>query len=275
MRIARTLPELRSALPSSRAITLVPTMGNLHAGHLSLVQRARERGGLVAASIFVNPLQFGANEDFATYPRTFDRDCDLLSQGGCDVVFAPDEATMYPEPQECKVAPPERLANILEGAVRPGFFVGVCTVVSKLFNMVQPAAAMFGKKDYQQLRVIQTMTRQLALPVEIVPGETVRGSTGLALSSRNSYLTEAERAEAPRLHAAIGDVAAALRAGHTDWQTLERDAMRILAGRGWQPDYIAIRTQSLDLPSAGAPLVVLAAARLGRTRLIDNVEVPG
>jgi pantoate--beta-alanine ligase len=276
MRIARTLPELRSALAASHAITLVPTMGNLHAGHLSLVRRAREREGLVAASIFVNPLQFGVNEDFATYPRTFDRDCELLSQGGCDVVFAPDEATMYPEPQEFKVAPPERLAGILEGAVRPGFFVGVCTVVLKLFTMVQPAAAVFGKKDYQQLRVIQNMTRQLALPVEIVPGETVREPTGLALSSRNSYLSEAERAEAPRLQTAIGHVATVLQAGHTDWPALERDAMRNLAERGWQPDYVAIRTQkSLGPPSAGVPLVVLGAARLGRTRLIDNVEVSG
>jgi pantoate--beta-alanine ligase len=278
MQIIRTIAELRAALQPGRKRVLVPTMGNLHAGHLSLVRIARERGDLVVTSIFVNRLQFAPHEDFATYPRTFDRDCELLAGGGCDIVFAPADGEIYPEPQEFTVRPPAQLTDILEGQVRPGFFIGVCTIVLKLFNIVQPDAAMFGKKDYQQLLVVRSLVRQLALPVEIVAGETVRDASGLALSSRNGYLNESQRAEAAQLHASLSKLAAASRAGRTDWQALEREAQEFLHTRGWQPDYVAVRRRSdLREPSEGQPsmreaLVVLAAARLGGTRLIDNLE---
>jgi len=274
MKIIRTVVELRAALEGRRGPVLVPTMGNLHAGHLSLVRIARERGGLVVASIFVNRLQFAPHEDFATYPRTFERDCELLAGSGCDVVFAPADAEIYPEAQGYMVHPPHGLADILEGQVRPGFFTGVCTVVLKLFNLVEPAAAVFGKKDYQQLLVIRGMVRQLALPIEMLPAETVRDASGLALSSRNGYLNDSQRAEAAQLHAALRRMAAEARAGRTDWRKLEREAQEFLAARGWQPDYVAIRRQSdLREPSPGEPLVALAAARLGGTRLIDNLEI--
>ncbi len=214
-------------LAGSRNVTLVPTMGNLHEGHLSLVRIARERDGEVVASVFVNPLQFAPHEDFATYPRTLERDCELLAAGGCDIVFAPSEREVYPVPQVYKVHPPARLADILEGHVRPGFFTGVCTVVLKLFNMVQPAAAVFGKKDYQQLLVVRNLVQQLALPIEIVPAETIRDSSGLALSSRNGYLNDIERVEAAKLNAVLNSVAAALKTNRTDWQALEREAGRL------------------------------------------------
>jgi pantoate--beta-alanine ligase len=272
--VARTVEELRRALDARPAVTLVPTMGNLHAGHLSLVRLAGGHGGLVAASIFVNPLQFGPREDFASYPRTLARDLELLSEGGCDLVFAPADREMYPEPQEYRVNPPERLAGILEGAVRPGFFAGVCTVVLKLFCMLQPSAVVFGKKDYQQLLVIQNMVRQFGLPISIIPGETVRDPSGLALSSRNGYLSEAQRAEAPHLAAALEETARSVRAGRTDWQALESEATQTLAARGWDPDYVSIRSRSdLGPPAAGGGLIVLGAARLGGTRLIDNLEI--
>jgi pantoate--beta-alanine ligase len=249
-------------------------MGNLHEGHLSLARIARARGGLVVASIFVNPLQFAPHEDFATYPRTFERDCELLSHVGCDVVFAPREDEIYPEPQEYKVNPPTRLADILEGAVRPGFFTGVCTVVLKLFSAVQPTAAVFGKKDYQQLLVIRSMVRQFMLPIKVLPAEIVRVSTGLALSSRNGYLSEVQRLEAARLHAVLTNVAAAVKMGRTDWCVLEREASDRLTARGWSADYVAVRRQSdLAEPAPGDRLVVLGAARLAGTRLIDNVEI--
>src|ERR1700722_18627951 len=195
MQIIRTVAELRAALRAEHRPALVPTMGNLHAGHLSLVRIARERGGPVVASIFVNRLQFAPHEDFAQYPRTLQRDCELLAGSGCDLVFAPAEGEVYPEVQGYRVHPPPELADILEGAVRPGFFTGVCTVVLKFFNIVRPAAAVFGKKDYQQLLMIRSMVRQLALPIEIVPAETVRDSSGLALSSRNGYLSDLQRVE--------------------------------------------------------------------------------
>ena len=268
------MSDLRRALAGQRLVTLVPTMGNLHEGHLSLVRIARERGGLVVASIFVNPLQFAPHEDFATYPRTLERDCEHLSKVGCDIVFAPEEEELYPEPQEFKVQPPGRLVDILEGQVRPGFFTGVCTVVLKLFNAVQPAAAVFGKKDYQQLRVIQSMVRQLMLPIKLVPGEIVRASTGLALSSRNGYLSEADRTEAAQLYAALTRTAGAVKSGRADFRELERETMEALTARGWCPDYIAIRRQSdLAEPAIGDRLVVLGAARLAGTRLIDNLEI--
>jgi pantoate--beta-alanine ligase len=250
-------------------------MGNLHEGHLSLVRIARERDGVVVASVFVNPLQFAPHEDFAKYPRTLERDCELLAAGACDIVFAPSEQEVYPVPQEYTVHPPERLADILEGEVRPGFFTGVCTVVLKLFNMVQPGAAVFGKKDYQQLQVIRSLVRQLALPIEIVPAETVRDSSGLALSSRNGYLSDLQRVEAAELNAVLNNAAAALKANRPDWAMLEQEAADALTKRGWRPDYVSIRNQAdLLAPTPGAALVVLGAAKLGGTRLIDNVEVP-
>jgi pantoate--beta-alanine ligase len=249
-------------------------MGNLHAGHLSLIERAREAGGPVVASIFVNRLQFAPHEDFATYPRTFERDCELLRGVGCNFVFAPDEAELYPEPQGYTVRPPAALADILEGHFRPGFFTGVCTVVLKLFNCVQPRVAVFGKKDYQQLMVIRQMVRQLALPIEIVAGETTRAEDGLALSSRNGYLDAAQRAEAVALSRELKGMADALRRGRRDWSALEDAAMQALTERGWRPDYVAIRRRAdLAPPTRGDALVVLAAARLGATRLIDNLEL--
>ena len=273
MQIARNLAELRTTPKAARKLVLVPTMGNLHAGHLSLVSIAREHGDLVVASIFVNRLQFGPHEDFATYPRTFERDCELLSAGGCDIVFAPSEGEVYPQAQDFTVHPPPALAGILEGQSRPGFFTGVCTVVLKFFNMVQPAAAVFGKKDYQQLLVVRNMVRQLALPIGIVPAETVRDANGLALSSRNGYLSDAQRTEAAQLHATLSRLTDAARSGRTDWGSLEREARDTLSARGWQTDYVAIRRRSdLREASAGEPLVALAAAKLGGTRLIDNLE---
>jgi pantoate--beta-alanine ligase len=274
MQIIRTIAELRAALRAERGPVLVPTMGNLHAGHLSLVRIARERGSPVVTSIFVNRLQFAPHEDFATYPRTFERDCELLAGSGCDIVFAPADHEVYPEPQGYTVHPPPELAEILEGRVRPGFFTGVCTVVLKLFHMVEPAAAVFGKKDYQQLLVIRGMVRQLALPIELVAAETVRDPSGLALSSRNGYLNDAQRTEAAQLQTALQTLVVKAKSGRTDWQNLEREAQEFLAARGWQPDYVAIRRQSdLREPSAGQPLVALAAARLGGARLIDNLEI--
>ena len=209
----RTIAQLRAALEGRRNVVLVPTMGNLHAGHLSLVRMARQRGELVVTSIFVNRLQFAPHEDFATYPRTFERDCELLAADGCDIVFAPADQEVYPEAQGYTVQPPAQLTDILEGQVRPGFFTGVCTVVLKLFNMVEPDAAVFGKKDYQQLLVVRNMVRQLALPVEMVAAETVRDASGLALSSRNGYLNEAQRVEAAQLHASLSKLAAAAGSG--------------------------------------------------------------
>ncbi len=248
-------------------------MGNLHDGHLSLVRIARERAGIVVASIFVNPLQFAPHEDFTSYPRTLERDCALLAENGCDIVFAPLEQEIYPETQEYKVLPPLRLADILEGAVRPGFFTGVGTVVLKLFNMVRPAAAVFGKKDYQQLLVIRNMVRQLALPIELIAAETVRDSTGLALSSRNGYLSDQERIEAAQLYGVLSKAAAAVKSGRTDWQRIERDAIDALIARGWRTDYVAIRNRAdLRDPVPGDRLVALGAAVLGGTRLIDSLE---
>ena len=274
MHIARTLSELREFLGRYNRPAFVPTMGNLHDGHLALVQQAKPLGDVTVASIFVNRLQFLPHEDFDTYPRTWDSDCEKLRSVGCDLLFAPDEKTLYPEPQTCKVHPDPALANILEGHFRPGFFVGVCTVVMKLFGCVQPRFAMFGKKDYQQLMTIRHMVRQFALPVEIVGSETRRAEDGLALSSRNGYLSEAERTEAVQLSKALRAMADALRSGERDLAAIEARAMRSLQARGWQPDYMVLRRRAdLQAPAAGEPLVALAAARLGKTRLIDNLEI--
>ena len=279
MKIISTIDELRDQLRGQLRTAFVPTMGNLHEGHLSLMRLARKHGDPVVASIFVNRLQFGPNEDFDKYPRTFQADVEKLEKEGVYVLFAPTEKDLYPEPQEYRVQPPDTLGNTLEGEFRPGFFNGVCTVVTKLFSCVQPRVAVFGKKDYQQLMIVRNMARQFALPTEIIGAETFRAEDGLALSSRNMYLSPEERAEAPALYGALNFVANEMRAGHLDIFSLERDAMAQLAGRGWKPDYISVRKRiDLQPPSAGdlaqgAPLVVLAAAKLGTTRLIDNLEI--
>jgi len=279
MKIISSINELRDQLRGQLRTAFVPTMGNLHEGHLSLMRLARKHGDPVVASIFVNRLQFGPNEDFDKYPRTFQADVEKLEKEGVYVLFAPTEKDLYPEPQEYRVRPPDELGNILEGEFRPGFFTGVTTVVLKLFSCVQPRVAVFGKKDYQQLMIVRNMSRQFALPTEIVAAETWRAEDGLALSSRNGYLSKEERAEAPALYRLLNEVAEEVRAGHLDMFELERHAMAQLAKRGWKPDYISIRKRAdLQPPSAGdlaqgAPLVVLAAAKLGITRLIDNLEI--
>lgn len=273
MQLLTSITDLRKALADRRHIALVPTMGNLHAGHLSLIEIARSRADLVVASVFVNPLQFSPTEDFASYPRSLERDCERLAAAGCDFVFAPSEREIYPVLQAYSVRPPANLADILEGSVRPGFFAGVCTVVLKLFNIVRPDIAVFGKKDYQQWLVIRNMVQQLNLPIDVIAGDTVRSSSGLALSSRNGYLSLAECEEAAHLNAALCATIEQVRSGSTDWPMLERGAMRRLSERGWSPDYVAIRRRSdLNAPAAHEPLVVLGAARLGGTRLIDNME---
>jgi pantoate--beta-alanine ligase len=274
MRIAHTIAELRAILAAAPPPALVPTMGGLHQGHLSLVRIAKGLGRPVVGTIFVNRLQFAPTDDFDRYPRTLSRDIELLQAEGCDVLFAPSESEMYPQPQSYIVSPPPQLADMLEGQFRPGFFSGVCTVVLKLFHIVQPGFAVFGKKDYQQLLVIRNMVRQLALPIEVIGGDTIRESDGLAMSSRNVYLSSAERAEARQLQATLLRTAAAVRSGTLDWQRMQQEAIDALTTRGWSPNYVAIRRRD-DLlePSPGAPLVVLAAATLGTTRLLDNLEI--
>jgi len=264
MRTVSGILDLRRAIAELGPVAFVPTMGNLHDGHVALVRLARREARAVVVSIFVNRLQFQPSEDFDRYPRTLERDLRLLEAEGVELVFAPDESVLYPQPQTYTVRP-GALASELEGRFRPGFFEGVSTVVLKLFNCVQPSAAVFGKKDYQQLVIVRDMVRQFDLPLRIVAGETVRDTDGLAMSSRNAYLSAAERAEAPRLHGVLQKVRQGLGPA---------DAMRELAGAGWQPDYVEVRRRrDLAPPQTGdCELVVLAAARLGSTRLIDNVE---
>lgn len=293
MQVIHSIAELRAVLGCRPGAAFVPTMGNLHEGHLALISLAGRhvrdaakggggKAGPVVASIFVNRLQFAPHEDFDTYPRTLERDAALLKGAGCDVLFAPNEREMYPEPQGFKVQPPTELADILEGHFRPGFFTGVCTVVLKLLNIVQPRVAVFGRKDYQQLMVVRAMVRQMALPVEIVAGETSRAADGLALSSRNGYLDAAQRSEAVQLAAVLRDVAKSIGElrlkgrdlGRDGRLELEANAIAALVDRGWKPDYVAIRSQrNLAEPSPGDALVVLAAAKIGATRLIDNLEI--
>jgi pantoate--beta-alanine ligase len=283
MKIISDIQELRDHLRGQNRASFVPTMGNLHEGHLSLMRLARQHGDPVVASIFVNRLQFGPNEDFDSYPRTMQADIDKLEKEGVYILFAPTERDLYPQPQEYRVDPPQQLGDILEGEFRPGFFKGVCTVVLKLFSCVQPKVAVFGKKDYQQLMIIRQMAKQFALPVDIIPGETIRAEDGLALSSRNGYLSAEERAEAPELMKALKEARQrVLDLNVRDAKTIseiEKLAVASLAGRGWQPDYIAIRQQSDLAPAnneqlqAGEPLVILTAAKLGKTRLIDNLEI--
>ncbi|MBI4755584.1 MAG: pantoate--beta-alanine ligase [Betaproteobacteria bacterium] len=275
MKIHPTIAGLRAALQGGGRIAFVPTMGNLHDGHASLMRQARAHGNCVVASLFVNRLQFGPNEDFDRYPRTFEADCATMEQAGVDHVFAPDEGELYPEPQRYFVLPDPAQADILEGEFRPGFFRGVATVVAKLFNIVQPQVALFGRKDYQQFMVVRNMVRELALPIDIVAGETVRDRDGLALSSRNAYLSASDRAEAPRLFRVLGEVRQAVLSGRRDYATVEAGAMDTLNAHGWRTQYVAVRKKlDLQLPAAhDSGLVVLAAGFLGNTRLIDNLEV--
>jgi len=280
MKVVHTIEELRDQLRGQLRTSFVPTMGNLHDAHLALMKLAHQHGDPVVASIFVNRLQFGPNEDFDKYPRTLQEDIEKLQkQNHVYVLFAPNEQELYPEPQNYRVSPPHDLGDILEGEFRPGFFVGVTTVVLKLFSCVQPRVAVFGKKDYQQLMIIRNMCRQFALPTEIVPHETVRDVDGLALSSRNRFLGPAERKEAPRLYQLLKEVKDRIRGGDHDTARVEHDAQRELAAAGWNVDYVSVRRQrDLKPPErsqveAGEPLVVLAAAKLGTTRLIDNLEV--
>lgn len=283
MKIVSNIQDLRDQLRGQNRASFVPTMGNLHEGHLSLMRLARQHGDPVVASIFVNRLQFGPNEDFDKYPRTFEADVEKLEKEGVYVLFAPTEKDLYPEPQEYRIEPPQQLGNILEGEFRPGFFNGVCTVVLKLLSCVQPKVAVFGKKDYQQLMVIRQMCHQLALPVDIIPAETVRADDGLALSSRNGYLSSEERTEAVQLITTLRQMQATIRASSSPTAEnliqLEQSAFTTLKDRGWLPDYISIRKRkdllaptNSDL-SQHEPLVVLAAAKLGKTRLIDNLEI--
>ena len=277
MQILDDIAAMRAfrAKHNGQKLVFVPTMGSLHEGHMALMRKAHSLGDVVIASIFVNRLQFGPNEDFERYPRSFADDCAKLTDAGVDAVFAPSEASLYPEAQTYLVDPPD-IQRQLEGEFRPGHFRGVATIVLKLFNIVQPQVALFGKKDYQQLMVLSNMTRQLALPIEIVGDETVRASDGLALSSRNAYLTDEQRAEAPMLYRCLINLCNAIKEGAQDFNALENTAKAHLDARGWQTDYIAI-LQRADLQkavaSSNAALVIVAAARLGSTRLIDNIEV--
>lgn len=278
MEVVRAADELSRAVAAlrtrARRIAFVPTMGNLHAGHTSLMTQARTHADAVVASIYVNPLQFGPREDFAAYPRTPDADCALLDTAGVELLFVPDEATIYPRGRAAhtRVEVPG-LGNILCGAARHGHFAGVTTVVARLFNLVRPDVALFGKKDYQQLMLIRLMTRDLGMSIEIVGCDTVRAGDGLALSSRNGYLTPAERALAPTLYAALQTVARAMRAGDTAAGATEQAAAHLVQA-GFAPEYVSVRrAHDLAEPDAGdSELVVLAAARLGRARLIDNLE---
>ena len=280
MQTVHTVAELRARVAAwkraGERVAFVPTMGNLHRGHLHLVERARERAPRTVASIFVNPTQFGPNEDFAGYPRTLDDDSRQLAAVGLDLLFAPGVAEMYPRPLDemTQVTVPE-LSGILCGASRPIHFRGVATVVSKLFNMAQPDVALFGEKDWQQLMVIRRLVADLDFPVEIVGVPTVREADGLALSSRNGYLTAEERAIAPVLYATLTASAERLRAGERDCERLTSEAKARLAAAGFRPDYFEIR-RACDLrpPADGdTDLRILAAAWLGRARLIDNLAV--
>lgn len=280
MRTLNTIRAVRAAVRDWRAaglrVAFVPTMGNLHAGHISLIDRAREHGDRFIASIFVNPMQFGPNEDFNHYPRTPDRDSQMLSEAGCDLMFTPDVREIYPNgaEQATRVDVPE-ISSMLCGAFRPGHFEGVATIVAKLFNIVEPDVAVFGEKDFQQLTVIRHMTADLCLPVEVIGAPTVRDTDGLAMSSRNQYLTEAERAVAPALYTTLQLAAAQLQNADKPIEVIEREGYQALEKRGLRVDYFSVRRPSDLQPPAPADqaLVVLVAARLGRARLIDNVQL--
>jgi pantoate--beta-alanine ligase len=274
MDVIHSAADLRERLRRVPNNVFVPTMGNLHDGHIQLINIAKPRAACTVVSIFVNRLQFGPREDFDRYPRTFEADSARLKAAGVDVVFVPEEKEIYPERQTFVVEPSD-LQYILEGAHRPGHFRGVATVVLKLFNLVMPHSAIFGKKDYQQYLVLRDMVKQFALPIEIIPAETVRAQDGLALSSRNMYLSAAERQEAPRLYQVMKKARDEIARGARDFQRIDQQAMSELWNHGWLPDYVAVRRQAdLRQPTErDHDLVVVAAARLGRTRLIDNVEL--
>lgn len=275
MQIIHTVQELRAWRKNAGTVAFVPTMGNLHEGHLALVREAKKRADNVVVSIFVNRLQFGQGEDFDKYPRTLQQDADKLEAEGVAVIFAPDEKELYPNVEQRYNVEPPNLQNELCGKFRPGHFRGVATVVSKLFNIVAPDVACFGKKDYQQLAVIKGLTEDLNFDIEIVPVDTGRAADGLALSSRNQYLSAAERAEAPRLYRELQAVAESLKQGSLDYAGLEKRAVQSLTEHGWTVDYVEIRhADTLEVARTGdRKLVILAAARLGATRLIDNVEI--
>lgn len=275
MQIIHTIQELRAWRKNAGKVAFVPTMGNLHEGHLALVREAKKRADNVVVSIFVNRLQFGQGEDFDKYPRTLQQDADKLAAEGIAVVFAPDEKELYPNVEQRYNVEPPNLQNELCGKFRPGHFRGVATVVSKLFNIVAPDVACFGKKDYQQLAVIKGFVEDLNFDIEIVPVDTGRAADGLALSSRNQYLSVEERAEAPRLYRELQAVAESLKQGSLDYAGLEKRAVQSLTEHGWTVDYVEIRhADTLEVARTGdRKLVILAAARLGATRLIDNVEI--
>ncbi len=285
MQIIHTVAELRTALKNHSSIGFVPTMGNLHAGHIALVMQAKQHADCIVASIFVNPLQFSPTEDLANYPRTFEADCEKLAVAGCDIVFTPNVAEIYPDfdgkilNQTMTIDPPP-IANVLCGATRLKHFAGVATVVMKLFNIVQPDIAIFGKKDFQQLFIIKEMVRQFNMPIEIIAGETVREANGLALSSRNGYLNDTQRASASQLNSALQGIVEKIKSGETNYAKLEKQATHLLTIQGWVVDYVSIRSSlSLEIPSPkDQALVVLGAAKItnktaGKTRLIDNIEL--
>jgi pantoate--beta-alanine ligase len=275
MQIIHTIKELREWRKTAGRVAFVPTMGNLHAGHMALVREAKKHADHVVVSIFVNRLQFGQGEDFDRYPRTLQADAALLEKEGASVVFAPDEKELYPRVvQQYKVEPPA-IQDELCGAFRPGHFRGVATVVTKLFNIVEADVACFGKKDYQQLFVIKSMVDDLNMKIEIVPVDTGRADDGLALSSRNGYLSAVERAEAPRLYQHLTAMTAAIKAGERDFEKLAQQVSADLTMRGWEVDYVEVRNAK-NLKSAthtDHELVILIAARIGSTRLIDNIEI--
>ena len=279
MHTIHTVAGLRQQLAAWRAagerIAFVPTMGNLHAGHIDLITAARSQAPRVVASVFVNPLQFGANEDFGRYPRTLPVDAEKLVLAGCDLLFAPSVEEMYPHglPLTTQVQV-SGVSEMLDGAFRPGHFEGVATVVNVLFNLVQPDVALFGEKDWQQLAVITRMVRDLHLPITLVGVPTRREPNGLAMSSRNQYLSADERNTAAVIHATLVTIAHEMQLGSRDYAGLEQAGMQALSAHGFAPQYIAIRTPDLQVPGAqGGELVILAAALLGKTRLIDNLKV--
>jgi len=274
MQLVKTVSDLRAALSAQTATAFVPTMGNLHAGHMSLIELAKQHGQPVVASLFVNPLQFGPDEDFARYPRTPDTDCEKLAAAGCDLVFAPDVAELYPMPQTFSVQPPAPFTDDLCGAFRPGHFSGVATVVMKLFHLVQPRVAVFGRKDFQQLQLVRELVRQFNLPIAIVAGETLRETDGLAMSSRNGFLSDSERIQAVALYRQLRAISEAITQGEWDYEQWVVRAKKYLKMAGWYVDYIAVRdADNLQAVHANTRrIVVLGAAWLGKTRLIDNIE---
>jgi len=284
MQIISSINALSIALKNQANIGLVPTMGNLHAGHIHLVNLAKQHANCVVVSIFVNPLQFGANEDLANYPRTLEADCEKLKAAGCDIVFTPTVSEMYPQMtqsaadiqlNQSMTIEPTAIANDLCGATRPGHFAGVATVVAKLFNIVQPQTAFFGKKDFQQLFIIRELVKQLNYPIQIIAGETVREASGLALSSRNGYLSDAQKQQAAQLNQALQAIAKVIQPRNIEFDSLENAAKTKLNTDGWQVDYVTVRSALSLLPATQSDkhLVILAAAKIGNTRLIDNIEL--